>query len=211
VLCYDVVSNDTKWLLCGVIVGLPAADNAVQLSRRCCGTRMARSTMRTGTGLMTPHTQPTRGTTGAAAVRTESLKPLRLCVVTALCCAYCAADCAWIPPLPAAADAGLYRLFVSDVLECFNKAGQPICSYIVCNSQASYYRSPYQTTACMFCRAATVLMYLGDVEEGGETTLPLGKYIDEGRQRLANSSECGYHALHIRIVNLSQLLLSLQC
>jgi hypothetical protein len=33
-------------------------------------------------------------------------------------------------------------------------------------------------------------MYLGDVEEGGETTLPLGKYIDEGRQRLANSSEC---------------------
>jgi hypothetical protein len=32
-------------------------------------------------------------------------------------------------------------------------------------------------------------MYLGDVEEGGETTLPLGKFIDEGRQRLTNPSE----------------------
>ncbi|WIA37951.1 hypothetical protein OEZ86_001328 [Tetradesmus obliquus] len=39
-------------------------------------------------------------------------------------------------------------------------------------------------------RAATVLMYLGDVEEGGETTLPLGKFIDEGRQRLHSPSEC---------------------
>jgi hypothetical protein len=44
--------------------------------------------------------------------------------------------------------------------------------------------------ALLCCRAATVLMYLGDVVEGGETTLPLGKYIDEGRQRLNNSSEC---------------------
>eukprot|EP00879_Flechtneria_rotunda_P020970 GHRR01022081.1.p1 GENE.GHRR01022081.1~~GHRR01022081.1.p1 ORF type:complete len:266 (+),score=34.09 GHRR01022081.1:206-1003(+) len=39
-------------------------------------------------------------------------------------------------------------------------------------------------------RAATVLMYLGDIEEGGETALPLGNPIDEQRQKLANPSEC---------------------
>eukprot|EP00775_Hariotina_reticulata_P009877 gene9877-10035_t len=39
-------------------------------------------------------------------------------------------------------------------------------------------------------RVATVLMYLGDVLEGGETTLPLGTPIDADRQNLANPSEC---------------------
>jgi hypothetical protein len=38
-------------------------------------------------------------------------------------------------------------------------------------------------------RAATVVMYLGDVEEGGETTLPLGIPIDPARQVMHNPSE----------------------
>jgi hypothetical protein len=47
-------------------------------------------------------------------------------------------------------------------------------------------------------RVATVLMYLGDVLEGGETTLPLGIPIDAGRQNLANPSEsrAGWLACH---------------
>ncbi|KAF6253134.1 hypothetical protein COO60DRAFT_1643423 [Scenedesmus sp. NREL 46B-D3] len=49
-------------------------------------------------------------------------------------------------------------------------------------------------------RAATVLMYLGDVEEGGETTLPLGKFIDAGRQRLANPSECAAKGSGLAVV-----------
>jgi hypothetical protein len=39
-------------------------------------------------------------------------------------------------------------------------------------------------------RVATVLMYLGEVSEGGETTLPLGLPIDEERQKIVNPSEC---------------------
>lgn len=39
-------------------------------------------------------------------------------------------------------------------------------------------------------RAATVLMYLGEVQEGGETAMPLGTFIDEGKQKLPSASEC---------------------
>lgn len=39
-------------------------------------------------------------------------------------------------------------------------------------------------------RVATVLMYLGEVQEGGETTLPLGIPLDEERQKLDSPSEC---------------------
>jgi hypothetical protein len=38
-------------------------------------------------------------------------------------------------------------------------------------------------------RAATVLLYLGEVLEGGETSLPLAVPIDEQRQRMVNPSE----------------------
>ncbi|KAF8069685.1 P4H3 [Scenedesmus sp. PABB004] len=38
-------------------------------------------------------------------------------------------------------------------------------------------------------RAATVLMYLGDVSEGGETALPIGRFIDAARQALPAPSE----------------------
>lgn len=39
-------------------------------------------------------------------------------------------------------------------------------------------------------RVATVLMYLGEVEEGGETSLPLAELIDPKRQVLVRPSEC---------------------
>ena len=42
-------------------------------------------------------------------------------------------------------------------------------------------------------RYATVLMYLSEVLEGGETTLPLANAIDERRQSPANASHCGSH------------------
>ena len=40
------------------------------------------------------------------------------------------------------------------------------------------------------CCLPAVLMYLGEVEEGGETNLPLAEPIDEQRQRIAGQSEC---------------------
>lgn len=39
-------------------------------------------------------------------------------------------------------------------------------------------------------RVATVLLYLGEVLEGGETSLPIGIPIDEKRQKMVNPSEC---------------------
>ncbi|KAF5833417.1 hypothetical protein DUNSADRAFT_10286 [Dunaliella salina] len=39
-------------------------------------------------------------------------------------------------------------------------------------------------------RYATVLLYLSEVEEGGETTLPLATAIDEEAQQLSNASQC---------------------
>eukprot|EP00798_Chlamydomonas_sp_ICE-L_P023123 gene23123-30324_t len=39
-------------------------------------------------------------------------------------------------------------------------------------------------------RVATVLMYLSEVEEGGETALPLADAIDVNAQRLENPSQC---------------------
>jgi prolyl 4-hydroxylase len=39
-------------------------------------------------------------------------------------------------------------------------------------------------------RVATVLLYLGEVEEGGETSLPLAELIDPKRQLLVRPSEC---------------------
>lgn len=39
-------------------------------------------------------------------------------------------------------------------------------------------------------RFATVLLYLGDVEEGGETSLPLANPIDAELQKLDNASPC---------------------
>lgn len=38
-------------------------------------------------------------------------------------------------------------------------------------------------------RAATVLLYLGEVLEGGETSLPLARPIDEVKQKMVNPSE----------------------
>jgi hypothetical protein len=38
-------------------------------------------------------------------------------------------------------------------------------------------------------RVATVLLYLGEVLEGGETSLPIGIPIDEERQKMVNPSE----------------------
>jgi len=38
-------------------------------------------------------------------------------------------------------------------------------------------------------RAATVLLYLGEVLEGGETSLPLALPIDEEKQKMVNPSE----------------------
>lgn len=37
---------------------------------------------------------------------------------------------------------------------------------------------------------ATVLLYLGEVLEGGETSLPLGIPIDEEKQKMVNPSKC---------------------
>uniref|UniRef100_A0A7S3R8W3 Prolyl 4-hydroxylase alpha subunit Fe(2+) 2OG dioxygenase domain-containing protein n=1 Tax=Dunaliella tertiolecta TaxID=3047 RepID=A0A7S3R8W3_DUNTE len=39
-------------------------------------------------------------------------------------------------------------------------------------------------------RYATVLLYLSEVEEGGETTLPLATAIDEEAQQITNASQC---------------------
>jgi hypothetical protein len=105
----------------------------------------------------------------------------------------------------------------SHVLQCRHCADAlcghcpAVCSYLVksrmhvaymhCRAATvlMYLRNTALRCSCVFsqrmhvahvcCRAATVLIYLGDVEEGGETTLPLGKFINEGRQRLTNPSE----------------------
>eukprot|EP00775_Hariotina_reticulata_P008869 gene8869-9048_t len=53
-----------------------------------------------------------------------------------------------------------------------------------------YFEDPLHTRDPQENRAATVVMYLGDVEEGGETTLPLGIPIDPTRQVMRNPSKC---------------------
>lgn len=61
---------------------------------------------------------------------------------------------------------------------------------LVVLSDQDWFDDPVHNKASGENRVATVLMYLGEVSEGGETTLPLGMPIDEERQKLVNPSAC---------------------
>lgn len=66
----------------------------------------------------------------------------------------------------------------------------PLVCLLAVLSDQDWFDDPVHNKASGENRVATVLMYLGEVSEGGETTLPLGMPIDEERQKLVNPSTC---------------------